>query len=365
MNENKLVFFVQRWSSGGMEGVITEIIRNFPKTNINIEIVTIQKENSVYENVLSNLNINIIALNKNYIKNPFIRNVIAFKKYRDYLKKNKGIILHINIYNAISNIFVKLIPKNFVKQIIVHAHNNGFDNDKLKIKNILNEISKKIFYSKDTIKIACSKNAAKFCFGIDDVIIIKNAIDLEKFYYDERIKIKKINEIGLEKKFIVGNIGRLVPQKNQLRLINIFNEIKKVKEEAVLVIIGDGPEEEKIYAEINNKSLKDSFILLKNRNDINELLNMMDCFVFPSVYEGFGIVALEAQATGLPTFISKELPEEIFATKQAIRINLEESDMNIASIICEYDYHNRKSNKLKEFSIKEMANNIYALYKLK
>lgn len=140
--------------------------------------------------------------------------------------------------------------------------------------------------------------------------MLKNAIDSLNFIAnaDTRNEIRK--ELGLKDKFVVGHVGRLHPQKNHDFLIDVFAEIKRKKPDAELILVGTGPLEEKVKSKVAEKGLSDCVHFLRNRKDMNRIYQAMDVFVFPSLFEGLGIVAIEAQAAGVPIVCSEGLPPE-------------------------------------------------------
>ena len=187
------------------------------------------------------------------------------------------------------------------------------DNPKKALRNKimclgLNDVATDLF--------ACSKAAGEFYYGkeaVDSgkVKIIPNAINLEKYKFNEATRNKVRKELNIEDKFVIGHIGRMAPQKNQKFLLKIFSEVKKEKNNAILLMIGDGLLKSEIQKEINKLNIKDSVLLLGVRDDIPQLLMAMDVFVLPSLFEGLGIVAVEAQAVGLKCILSNRVPREV------------------------------------------------------
>ena len=245
----KIIYFNQRWTSGGIEKIICQIIKKIDENNI---ILTIQKESNIYDDVIKKYKTEFVTLNQKKYRNPIIRNISSLNSYKIFIKENNPDIIHINIYNAISNIYVYIAKKLNIKKIIVHAHNNGFDNDKFHLKELLNNISKKIFYIKQAEYIACSMEAAEFCFNKEiiqrkKVKIITNPIETEKFKFNENTREKYRKKFKYSPTDIIfGNIGRITEQKNQMKLLEIFNEIKKINNNSKLLIVGDGELKEKI-----------------------------------------------------------------------------------------------------------------------
>lgn len=140
--------------------------------------------------------------------------------------------------------------------------------------------------------------------------MLKNAIDSQQFIANENTRREVKQELGLENKFVVGHVGRLHPQKNHDFLIEVFAEIKKKKPDAELILVGTGPLEEKVRSKVADMGLIENVQFLGNRKDMNRIYQAMDIFVFPSLFEGLGIVAIEAQAAGVPIVCSEGLPPE-------------------------------------------------------
>lgn len=185
--------------------------------------------------------------------------------------------------------------------------------------------------NKSTSLFACSNMAAEWLFGVkpvlnDKVKIINNAINAESFTFNKSIRNDIRKNMGLENKFVVGNIGRLSLQKNPLFLLEIFNQIYKRNKDAVLFMVGDGEMRAEIEKEILKLELKDNVILTGNRSDIQDLLQAMDVFLFPSNYEGLGIVIIEAQAAGLKCIVSADvIPQEVKITDLVEFVSLKEA----------------------------------------
>lgn len=177
-----------------------------------------------------------------------------------------------------------------------------------------------------TTKLAPSDLAAKFTFGnIADVHLLPNGLDIQTFTFsaDNRRKIRQ--EFNAQDKFVVGHIGRFMTQKNHKFLLQIFAEIKKIKPNAVLWLIGKGELEEDIKSQIAKIGLQDSIKFLGIRSDIPALLSAMDVFVFPSLFEGMPNTVIEAQTTGLPCLISDTITKQAKQTDLVYFMNLNKS----------------------------------------
>lgn len=192
---------------------------------------------------------------------------------------------------------------------ISHSHNMFLANPfspKECMRKLLRNPLKKV----STHNFACSKEAGIWLYGEKywkegKVKIVKNAIDLECFAYMPETRERMRQQFGLKDSYVVGHVGRFAPQKNHDFLIDIFAEIKKKKKEAVLLLVGEGELRSEIEEKVRHLGLSDSVIFTGVRKDVPELMQMMDVFVMPSLFEGLGIVLIEAQTTGLPCFASE------------------------------------------------------------
>ena len=143
-----------------------------------------------------------------------------------------------------------------------------------------------------------------------NVTIIPNAIDIDRFKFNMNLRQKTRKELGLEDKFIIGNVGRCVSQKNQSFLIDIFFEIQKTNKDCNLIIIGDGPLTGILIDKVKKLKIEEKVIFAGVHKNIENFYNAMDYFVFPSLYEGLGMCLVEAQISGLKCITSSNVPLE-------------------------------------------------------
>ena len=231
-------------------------------------------------------------------------------EYTTNLKDDYDII-HINCYNAFGLIYGKIL-KRYTKKIIIHAHNSELNKDILYIKKMINYIIKLFFRDKKFTYIAVSKSSSLFCFGNTNSLLIPNGVNYKDYIYkeDEKIKYRKKYNID-SKKIVIENIGRMEAQKNQFFLIDIFNELLKLNDNYFLVLVGEGKLYKKIKNKINKLSLNEKVLIFKYRNDINKFINMFDIYLFPSLFEGFGITLIENQINNKIVFTSLGITNEI------------------------------------------------------
>lgn len=246
--------------------------------------------------------------------------------------------------------------------------NLKYESKKSIIKYILRPTSK-IFA---TNYAACSEFAGKWCFGKHalrkgKIKIIHNAISLEDFSFDKNTRNTVRDKMKWQSHFVIGHAGRFTEQKNHKFIIKIFNEIHKVCPEALLVFAGDGHLMDEIKQQVHEFGLDNSVQFLGVRFDMNELMQGMDVFLFPSLYEGLGNVLTEAQAVGLHCVASDVIPNEVRMTEYVDFLSLEESEKVWADKVLEYNnnYKHEDTHAIlirEGYEIKSAAHELESYY---
>lgn len=258
-----------------------------------------------------------------------------------------------------------------ISRFVIHAHTTGGDSKFSRLKKQI-ILKCQMRLSRDNyLQLACSEEAAEYLFGRknkNNTIILKNGIDVKKFIFhsDSRLKIRK--KLGYKEQLIVGNIGRFSPQKNHFFILDVFAEILNKAPSARLMLIGDGELRTDVENAAKRKGIYESIDFLGNRNDVPDLLQAMDVFLLPSLYEGFGIVNLEAQCAGLPCVVSTEVPEMVRVTDLVQFIPLSEAPDVWADAVCKKaDIAVRKSRETEliraGYDIASSAAQLQELYK--
>lgn len=198
-------------------------------------------------------------------------------------------------------------------------------------------------------------------YGIKNTKVIQNGISLERFRMkDEKLRQKlKIPE----KAFVVGHIGAFKDAKNHSFLLEVFKAVTEQKDDAYLLLIGDGIYRSRIEEEIVRYGIKDKVLMLGNRRNISELLHIMDVFLFPSVYEGFGLAVVEAQAAGIRCVMSEAVPIETVVTDFAVRLSLEEPVSVWADVVLNNQCKGSKYKELISYDINCVIQKLILLYK--
>ena len=357
---------------GGVEAVIPNYFRNINKSKFVFDFVI--DSDSTDNNFINEIQ----ELGGTIIKCPPYQKLHKYNKFLYKLFKEKNYdIVHSNI-NTLSVFPLRMAEKAGIKIRIAHSHSTSNPKEWKKnlLKNILRPFSKK--YA--NVYFACSELAGRYLFGnkaFDEgkVVIINNAIDIGKFKYNEEIRKSKRNEIAQrhlnakinDNTLIVGNIGRMVAQKNQTFLIDIFDEVYKLNENSILLIIGQGPLKEMLHDKVQRLNLQSNVLFLGQRQDANEIYQAMDVLCLPSLYEGLPVVGVEAQANGLLCELSSSMTKETKILDTTRFISLNESAEKWAKIILK-DYKNYKRKDAekemteKNFNIKVEAEKLEKEY---
>jgi glycosyltransferase involved in cell wall biosynthesis len=205
------------------------------------------------------------------------------------------------------------LAKAVGRKTIAHSHTAGGD------KSIKSRIK---YYLRGSLKsrvdylFACSKEASYWMFGkmTPYVKIINNAIDTEKYRFNKDTRFVKRAEFALQNKFVVGHIGNFSKAKNYPFILDIFNEISFQNDDAVLMLVGNNKKNPNIKEEVLERGLEDKVIFTGVQSNIPDLLQLMDVFLFPSLYEGLPVTIIEAQAAGLQCIVSDTITNEVKIT---------------------------------------------------
>lgn len=203
---------------------------------------------------------------------------------------------------------------------VSHSHNTDFLTGN-PARRAIHEIARRRIPSFATHLLACSEDAGRFLYGdtlYNDgkVAIVRNAIEIERYRFSETARASVRAELGLDGRFAIGHIGRFdLRQKNQLFLLDAFSRAKKERGELALVLVGDGADKTRIQAQIARLGLERDVLITGFREDIPALLSAFDLFALPSVFEGLGIVLIEAQACGLGCVASAAVPRDTEITE--------------------------------------------------
>lgn len=293
------------------------------------------------------------------------------KQLDELIKRGHYDVIHVHSCHT-SYIGLMVAWKNGIKIRFAHAHTAV--KEKLSLKEAISRrtgiILMKIFATK---RLACSRDAAVYIFGKHSLqqksmLIIPNAIETRKFRYNKDARMQIREELGIEaSSFVVGTVGRMSEEKNQIFLIDIFEQLKKLVPESYLLLVGNGDKKSEIEKVVEEKGLTKSVIFTGNRADVYKILSAMDVFVLPSLYEGSPVAGIEAGANGLPIIMSDTITRELDFLEGAEYISLQSSAGKWANKIVQYKNKGRFCSSIDKmleqgYDIKKSARKMEKIY---
>lgn len=320
----KVAEYIGIFGTGGIEHVVLQLFQHIDHRKFEIDfIIDFYQEVACKDEIYSNNGrIQPIFSTPGKVTkgNQKILKVWYFYKL---LKKEKYDIVHMHISYPSTLLYCFVAKLAGIKVRIVQSHSNDYGDAGFFYRK-LGTIARKLFLPSATHLIAVSHEAGKWMFGNSAYDILTNGIEVDKFTYSEndRNLLRTHYNIG-EKTFVIGHVGRFAYPKNQIFLIDIFKEILKTKPNTMLLLIGEGDLKEEIIKKIETAKIQDKVLMMPFTSSVEQYYQMMDAFVFPSKYEGFGIVVLEAQASGLPVWVSEKVPDEVKVLNSTYTISLE------------------------------------------
>ena len=355
---------VGKYIGGGVEAVVLNYFSFINKDKIQFDFICDSDSTDIpYEQ--------IEAMGGKVILIPPYQKLFKYQKeLKKVLKDGNYQIVHSHI-NALSIFPLRVAKKAGVPIRIAHSHSTS--NKKEWKKNLLKNILKPFSKVYSNKYMCCSELAGRWLFGDKEyekgtVYLLNNAIDLDKYKYNENIRIAKRKEMGIKPStFVVGHIGRFVEQKNHRFLIDIFNEIHKKRKDSLLLLAGQGPLMEEMKEKVHNLGLDNCVQFLGQRKDANELYQVFDLFLLPSLYEGLPVVGVEAQASGNLCYLSNDMTKETKVLDSTKFMSLENTAEEWANAILKdakrYKKHNTKEEVSKYgFNIEKEAEKLEKKY---
>ena len=250
-------------------------------------------------------------------------NPIAYElQMRDIYLNNQYSIVHSHV-DAMGAWELKLAKRYGVPVRIAHCHSTGHQTKSI-LKYQLNELARKRINKYANIRLACAGDAGRWLFGNRNFTIIHDAIEVEKFSFNDNVRNKiRLNYNITKEDFVIGNVGRLAPEKNQFFLLEVLELLIKENRHYKLMLVGDGDQRRRLEKVAAEKHLKENVIFVGQVFGASDYYNAFDYFALPSLFEGLGIVLIEAQCNGLHCMSSIRAPKEANVTGNVIYLPLD------------------------------------------
>lgn len=306
----KVLVFGMTDNPGGIESVIMNYYRNIDRRKLHFDFLC-NYPKMVYEDEVKNTGGKVIYIT------PRRKNFWKFKsELKKFMKKHASEYeaIWINLCSLVNIDYLIEAKRYNIPKRIIHCHNA--DNDAGKIKWFIHQFNKKRIIHYATDFWSCSESASEWFFNkkvikSDHYKVIPNAIDVKRFEYDPEIRKEQRKKYGVENKIVIGHIGRFHFQKNHKYLISVFKQLVDENDDFHLLLVGQGDLEKEIKQLVNGSGITSKVTFVGAVLDIENIYQAMDIFTLPSVFEGLGVVVLEAEANGLPCVLSDAVPQDV------------------------------------------------------
>lgn len=335
--KKRIVHCLGQLNTGGAETLVMNILRKIDREKYQFDFLVFNDEPGFYDQEVKDYGCNIYylpSMSKVGIKN-YIYQMISF------FKKEKIDVVHSHM-DWQGGFIAYAAHKAGIKKRIVHSHaiQTMFETDF--IHKCFISLNKVLIKKYATHCLACSKEAGLSLFGNTSFDVLPNGIDMDKYMNPNKDKIEELkHEFNLkETDIVLGHVGSFSDNKNQSFLIDVLNDLVKKNKNYKLVLVGGGSNKTKIEDKVKELNLESNVILTGVRKEIPEIMHLFDLFLLPSKLEGLGIVAIEAQACGLPCILSDNVPREVdLGMKSTTYVVLEKK-----AWISKIDISNKNSN---------------------
>lgn len=330
-------------NQGGAENMVMNLYRAIDKEKIQFDFIVHTNERGAFDDEAESLGAVIYHAPKYTGTNHFQ----YVKWWKSFLADHPEYrILHSHIRSCAS-VYIPIAKKRGLKTI-VHSHSTSNGSG---FASLVKKVMQFPLRHQADYLFACSKEAGEWLFGKkavkkDNFKVIYNGIDCERFHFNEQDRVLIREKYGIKDNFVVGNIGRHTLSKNPLFMLEIFSEIYKRDNNARLLQVGQGEMTEQMKQKCHDLDIEQAVIFTGVHNDVEKYYSAMDVFLFPSLWEGLGIVVVEAQTNGMQCVVSNAVP--VLADIGAglfHRMDLQDSVKKWASLVISFSKSNRLDDK--------------------
>ncbi len=365
MERKKVLQFIHGFSMGGAETLVKEYCLKLNKEKYDVSVLCFHRYDTPYEKILEDAGIKVVYASdhiKNYEKIAFQypgRFLMLAKRWiflRNYLRTESPDVLHLHMALSPYVLFAGL-GKNIKMLRTVHNEpKKRWDNspgrrfDFWATKKLVKKHKLQFITLHDEMRKEVDE-----LFGVDNSLVLNNGIDFSVFEKALPKDVVRKREGIPADAYVIGHVGRFNKQKNHKLLVETFAEIYKKNEKAFLLMIGNGSLQQQTEDRLKELGLQDRYMILSKRTDIPDLMNAMDKFVFPSNYEGLGIVLIEAQKIGLECVISHVVPDAAIVSNLVKKVSLGASAAEWAEEALNFHVEDTKYLGIEEWDMKQVV----------
>lgn len=298
---------VGKMVGGGVESVVMNYYRHIDRSKVQFDFLVDEDSTCVPEEEITSLGGRVFRV-------PPYQHPIRYRhELIRLMREQQWPIVHSNI-NTLSVFPLSAAKKAGVPVRIAHSHSTMGKGEFA--KNAMKLALRPFANVYPTVRFACGHYAGEWLFGKNhDFTVIPNAIELDKFRFDPTVRQETRKELGIaDDTFLIGHVGRFMPQKNQTFLVDLLADLLPSRSNAMLVFVGEGPDKAEVQQHAEELSVAEHVMFLGQRSDVNRLYQAFDVFCLPSLYEGLCLVGVEAQRAGLPCLFSDAITREVDVT---------------------------------------------------
>lgn len=345
----KVLHYIPGFDLGGIESRLLDWYKNIDRSKIQFDVLILTDLDNELVRKIELLGGNVYKINSFSPKT-----VITFRRdVKNFFKKNHDYSV-IHCHSLTTGYFILKEAKKYgISSRIIHSRTTSFNNDEKHpfVKNLMK--NKTPLFATDYF--ACSIEAGEWAFSNKllrsrKFEVINNGIEAQKFVFNLEKRKELRKSLKLEDKFVIGNVARFSPPKNHEFILKVFSEVLKQNKNSELIFIGEGPTENKIKQMAKEMDILDNVLFLGRQNNVEDYMQCMDVFLFPSYFEGFGTVAVEAQAAGLPCVVSEGVPKSVDITNLIEHLPLATGPVKWANQILQYKECYERKNMYTEIT---------------
>ena len=310
----RVLQIVTNMDRGGLETMLMNYYRHIDREKVQFDFLEHRQERAAYDDEIESLGGRIYRVPRLDPLSPAYYHALDgfFSAHPEYR------IVHSHL-DCMSAYPLHAARRAGIPVRIAHAHSTSQDRN---WKLLFKIASKRQIPRYATDLFACSADAGMWMFGTRNVHVLPNAIEVDRYTFDQSVRERMRKELGLENALVIGHVGRFSVVKNHSFLLDVFAQVKCREPNSKLLLVGGGSEMQAIRQKSEALGLSRDVVFTGVRGDVANLMQAMDVFVFPSLYEGLGIALIEAQAAGLPCIVSDAIPQEAYLTDLLTREHL-------------------------------------------
>lgn len=307
MNDNtpiRILIVDGKLISGGVEAFLMNIYRHIDTSRVQFDFLVHYKERFFYDDEVESLGGRIYRLS---FRND--NNLFRYKKdLKEFFSTHREYNIVWGHMDGLAGIYLKIAKECGVPVTIAHSHITSSEKS---LKGLIKRLLRRDIPKYADYRFACSTEAGKYLYGKSDFRLIHNAIDTDKFRFNEEARNRIRKAHNWENCTVVGHVGRFFPQKNHRYLVEIFRELSALDDSFRLCLCGDGEDRQAVEAMVKEYKLDPKVVFTGSITNMNEYYQAFDIFILPSLYEGLPVSGIEAQTSGLPCLFSDTITREV------------------------------------------------------